>query len=193
MRIPIAVLASGQGSNLQALIDWAAGEDASGRIALVISNRAGAGALEKARLAGIESAVIDPARGAQPLLELLRSRGIGLVVLAGYLKKVPAEVVAAFRGRILNIHPALLPDFGGPGMYGRRVHEAVLASGTGVTGATVHIVDEHYDRGPIVARWPVPVCPGDTAETLAARVLETEHRLLPAVVSAFCHGELCGR
>ena len=88
----------------------------------------------------------------------------------------------AFRDRMLNIHPALLPEFGGPGMYGRRVHEAVLASGARLTGATVHLVDEQYDHGPIVAQWPVPVRPGDTPEGLAARVLEVEHRLLPAVV-----------
>jgi hypothetical protein len=100
------------------------------------------------------------------------------------LKLVPAEVVARYRGRILNIHPAPLPDFGGPGMYGRRVHEAVLASGVAETGATVHLVDEEYDRGDILAQTRVRVEPGDTPDTLAARVLATEHRLLPAVVLA---------
>jgi folate-dependent phosphoribosylglycinamide formyltransferase PurN len=124
------------------------------------------------------------------MLELLTRHAIRLVVLAGYLKKVPDEVVAAFRGRMLNIHPALLPAFGGPGMYGRRVHEAVLASGATVSGATVHLVDEHYDHGAIVAQESVPVRPGDTPESLAARVLEVEHRLLPAAVRACCRSIL---
>jgi phosphoribosylglycinamide formyltransferase-1 len=103
-------------------------------------------------------------------------------VLAGYLKLVHASVVARFRGRMINVHPALLPEFGGPGMYGRRVHEAVLASGAKESGATVHFVDEEFDRGAIIAQERVPVEPGDTPETLAARVLEAEHRLLPRVV-----------
>jgi folate-dependent phosphoribosylglycinamide formyltransferase PurN len=107
-----------------------------------------------------------------------------LLVLAGYLKLVPAPVIEAYRGRVINIHPALLPAFGGKGMYGHRVHEAVLASGARESGATVHLVDEAYDRGPVLAQARVPVLPGDTAEQLAARVLEAEHRLLPVVVLA---------
>ena len=115
--------------------------------------------------------------------ELVQALGDArLVVLAGYLKRVPADVVARFRWRVINIHPALLPGFGGHGMYGRRVHEAVLASGARVSGATVHYVDEEFDRGPIIAQWPVPVRADDTPESLAARVLEVEHRLLPVVV-----------
>src|SRR5256884_3873920 len=102
--------------------------------------------------------------------------------LAGYLKRIPPAAVARLRWRVINIHPALLPAFGGSGMYGRRVHQAVLASGVALTGATVHYVDEEYDRGPIIAQWPVPVRPDDTPETLAARVLAVEHRLLPHVV-----------
>jgi folate-dependent phosphoribosylglycinamide formyltransferase PurN len=109
---------------------------------------------------------------------------VDLVVLAGYLKLVPADAVSAFDGRMINIHPALLPSFGGPGMYGIRVHRAVLASGATISGATVHLVNAEYDRGPIVAQWPVPVQPGDTPEALAARILEVEHLLLPAVVLA---------
>jgi folate-dependent phosphoribosylglycinamide formyltransferase PurN len=109
---------------------------------------------------------------------------VDLVVLAGYLKLVPPGVVTRYRGRILNVHPALLPAFGGKGMYGRRVHEAVLASGARESGATVHLVDEVYDRGPILGQVRVPVLPGDDPERLAARVLEAEHRLLPAVVLA---------
>jgi len=184
-RIPIAVLASGQGSNLQALLEWAATDDAAGRVVLVVSNRADAGALVRARAAGVQLAVLADGDG-DALLDKLREHRIRLVVLAGYLRKIPAPVIEAFRGSILNIHPALLPAFGGPGMYGHHVHEAVIASGVKVSGATVHIVDEQYDKGPIMAQFPVPVRPGDSAETLAERVLEVEHRLLPAVVSAFC-------
>ena len=181
------MLVSGRGSNLQALLDALGPADAPGRIAVVISNRADAGALERANGAGIPTAVVGAdGRDADAILAALRQHAAELVVLAGYLKQVPAPVVAAYRGRMLNIHPALLPAFGGPGMYGHRVHEAVLASGARLTGVTVHLVDEQFDHGPIVAQWPVPVRPGDTADTLAARVLAVEHRLLPAVVRAAC-------
>jgi len=179
----VAVLASGQGSNLQALLDACGGPASSAVIALVVSNKPDAGALARAAARGVPVATIaDDGQDADALLALLRSRAIDLVVLAGYLKRVPGTVVRAYRGRMLNIHPALLPSFGGPGMYGRRVHEAVLKSGARVSGATVHLVDEQYDHGEIVAQWPVPVRPDDTPQTLAARVLAVEHRLLPAVV-----------
>lgn len=177
----VAVLASGGGSNLQALLD-SCQPPAPARVVLVASNRAEAYALERARRSGTPTQVIDDPNDAPAILDLLRGYEIDLVVLAGYLKLVPAPVVRAFAGRMINIHPALLPAFGGSGMYGRRVHEAVLASGATITGATVHLVDEEYDRGPIVAQWPVAVAPGDTPETLAARVLEVEHQLLPQVV-----------
>jgi formyltetrahydrofolate-dependent phosphoribosylglycinamide formyltransferase len=176
----VAVLASGGGTNLQALLD-AGTANAPYRVTRVISNRADAGALDRARRAGLAAIVLknplDPA-------ELLGALGdADLVVLAGYLKLVPAPVVARFRWRMINIHPALLPAFGGDGMYGLRVHAAVLASGATVTGVTVHYVDEAYDRGPVIAQWPVPVRPGDTPDALASRVLAVEHRLLPAVVA----------
>jgi len=181
------VLASGRGSNLQALLDALGPADAPGRIAVVISNRADAGALERARAARIPAAVTrGDGQDADGLLALLREHGAELVVLAGWLKQVPGSVVAAYRDRMLNVHPALLPAFGGPGMYGHRVHEAVLASGARLTGVTVHLVDEQYDHGTIIAQWPVPVRPGDTADTLAARVLAVEHWLLPAAVRAAC-------
>jgi folate-dependent phosphoribosylglycinamide formyltransferase PurN len=112
------------------------------------------------------------------------------VVLAGWLRLVPEPVVRAYRGRMVNIHPALLPSFGGEGMYGRRVHEAVLRSGARVTGPTVHFVDEAYDEGAIIAQWPVPVREGDDPERLADRVLEREHRILPEVVAALARGEV---
>ena len=192
MPLQVAVLASGQGSNLQALLDAFREPAAPARITVVVSNKAAAGALDRARRAGVATGTIsEDGQDADALLALLARHRIALVVLAGYLKRVPDRVVAAYRGRMLNVHPALLPCFGGAGMYGRRVHEAVLASGARITGVTVHLVDEQYDHGRIVAQWPVPVHAGDTAETLAARVLEAEHRLLPAVVSAFarCGGE----
>ena len=181
----VAVLASGHGSNLQALLDACAAPASAAHIVLVVSNREGAGALERAGARGVPAATIaEDGQDADRLLALLAEHAVELVVLAGYLKRVPDRVVAAYRGRMLNVHPALLPAFGGPGMYGRRVHEAVLASGARVSGATVHLVDEQYDHGPIVAQWPVPVRPDDTPDTLAARVLAVEHRLLPAVVLA---------
>jgi formyltetrahydrofolate-dependent phosphoribosylglycinamide formyltransferase len=185
----VAVLVSGGGTNLQALIDRFAA-DPSVEICGVIGSREGIGALDRAEAAGIPSAVHE-ARGedeAAALTELLRGFGAELVVLAGYMRLVPAPVVAEWRGRMLNIHPALLPDFGGEGMYGRRVHEAVLAAGVSETGVTIHLVDEAYDRGPIVAQRRVPVKPGDDAERLAARVLQTEHELLPDVVAAVAAG-----
>jgi formyltetrahydrofolate-dependent phosphoribosylglycinamide formyltransferase len=180
----VAVLASGDGTNLQALID-ALGPAAPARVTRVVSDRPDAGALERARQVRVETAVLSDPSDSAALLAALG--GADLVVLAGYLRLVPAAVVARYRYRMLNIHPALLPGFGGPGMYGRRVHEAVLHSGVTVSGATVHYVDEVYDHGPIIAQWPVPVHRGDSAETLGARVLVVEHRLLPAVVLALAH------
>ena len=185
MTTSVVVLASGGGSNLQALLD-ACDATAPARIVRVVSDRAEARALDRARAAGIPTVALrDPADAAE-LAEAVRDAD--LIVLAGYLKLVPAPVIARFRWRVINIHPALLPAFGGAGMHGRRVHEAVLASGAGVSGATVHYADEAYDRGPIIAQWPVPVLAGDTPATLAARVLEVEHRLLPLVVLALARG-----
>jgi len=177
--VRVAVLVSGGGTNLQTLLD-SLQQSPIARIARVISNRPDAGALARARRAGVQTTVLRDPDDAAELLAALE--GCQLVILAGYLKLVPRAVVSQFRGRMINIHPALLPDFGGPGMYGHRVHAAVLASGAKESGATVHFVDEEFDRGPIIAQEKVPVQPGDDAETLAARVLEAEHRLLPRVV-----------
>ncbi|HEX6037443.1 phosphoribosylglycinamide formyltransferase [Longimicrobium sp.] len=190
----VAVLASGGGTNLQALIDRfnSGGSDAA-RVELVIGSRAGIGALERAERAGIPARVLDGrAMGADAfrdaLADALAEHRIDLVVLAGWLQLVPAEVVARYHGRMLNVHPALLPAFGGRGMYGMNVHRAVIASGARVSGATAHLVDERYDEGAIVAQWPVPVLPGDTPEMLAARVLAVEHRILPLAVEAIVRG-----
>jgi formyltetrahydrofolate-dependent phosphoribosylglycinamide formyltransferase len=179
--VRVAVLASGGGTNLQALLDALQGSDLA-LVALVASDRPDAGALRRARGAGVATAVLHNPRDAAELLAVLTGARADLVVLAGYLKLVPPAVVARFRWRMINIHPALLPAFGGPGMYGPRVHEAVLASGAAESGATVHYVDEQYDRGPIIAQARVAVRPDDTPATLAARVLEVEHRLLLQVV-----------
>jgi formyltetrahydrofolate-dependent phosphoribosylglycinamide formyltransferase len=179
----VAVCASGGGSNLQALLD-ALPAGAPARVVLVLSDRGDAGALERARRAGVPAEVLADPRDPTEWLTRLGRREVDLVVLAGFLKLVPAAVVAAFRGRLVNIHPALLPRHGGPGMYGRRVHAAVLAAGDAESGATVHLVDEEYDHGAPLAQARVPVRPDDTPESLAARVLAAEHRLLPAVVLA---------
>jgi formyltetrahydrofolate-dependent phosphoribosylglycinamide formyltransferase len=183
MSMRVAVCVSGGGSNLVALLEeFGAGPDVE--IVLVISNRPSAGGLERARERGIPAIVLrDPADEIE-WIALLERHQVQLIVLAGYLRLVPRAVIQRWQGRILNIHPGPLPDFGGHGMYGLRVHAAVLASGRKESAATVHLVDEEYDRGPVLASAPVPVRPGDTPETLAARVLKAEHRLLPAVVRA---------
>lgn len=184
----IAVFASGGGSNLESLLVKLAGHPAA-EIVLVVSDRAGAGALERAERRGIAAAIVRHDDDCL-LGELLELHRVDWIVLAGYLRRVPSAIVARFPGRILNIHPALLPRFGGSGMYGERVHRAVLEAGEETSGATVHVVDDEYDRGPIVAQRRVRVEPGDTAESLAARVLEVEHELLPEVVKAAAEGRL---
>ncbi len=183
MPMHVAVAVSGRGTNLEALLR-ALGPDAPARVVLVLSNRADAAALERASARSIPTVVLRDASDPREWLAALEDHAVDLIVLAGYLKLVPAEVIARYRDRIINVHPALLPAFGGRGMYGRRVHEAVLASGARESGATVHLVDEVYDRGAILGQARIPVLPGDDADTLAARVLELEHRLLPAAVLA---------
>ena len=197
MSVRLAVFASGGGSNLQAILDRF-GDAAHVRVALVVSDRAGSGALARGAAAGVPAVHIavggrDEADVAAETLAALTAHRIDLLALAGYLRLVPPAVVGKYSGRMLNIHPALLPAFGGAGMYGRHVHEAVLAAGCRVTGATVHYVDERYDEGRIIAQWPVPVLPGDTAAMLAARVLKVEHRLYPAVIDAIARGESAER
>ena len=193
----MAVFASGGGTNFQALVDHARA-GGSWRPVLLVSDRERAGALERARAAGIEAAVVrtlgrPPAEVAQETLTLLEAHRIDALLLAGYLKLVPAEVVHRYSGRVANIHPALLPTFGGAGMYGMNVHRAALASGARITGATVHLVNEEYDRGAIVAQWPVPVRPDDSAEDLAARVIAVEHELYPRTVDHMAEAWLDGR
>lgn len=179
MRSRIAVLASGRGSNLQAILDYL--DRSSGRasyeVAAAVSNKSDAPALDLARKRGIPAIVVGADGDA--LAAALASNKIDIVALAGYLKKIPRSVVEAYAGRIVNIHPALLPAHGGEGMYGLRVHEAVIAAGDRETGVTVHLVDAEYDRGAIVAQWRIPVLNRDDAQSLAARVLKVEHTLYP--------------
>jgi phosphoribosylglycinamide formyltransferase 1 len=193
-RTRIAVLASGGGTNLQAILDHLdqLGERRRGDVVLVASDRANAGALARARARHVAAEVLatprEPDRA--QLTPLLEEHHVDLIALAGYLRYVPDDVVRRYAGRMINVHPALLPAFGGSGMYGSRVHDAVLAAGVTVTGVTVHFVDEEYDRGPIIAQWPVPVLSEDDSETLAARVLRVEHVLYPRVVDAVAGGRL---
>jgi phosphoribosylglycinamide formyltransferase 1 len=189
MSIRISVLVSGSGSNLQALMDaQKAGLLGDSKIVQVISSRADAYALKRAAENGIPSLVIDKihfpkeAERNAAILSTLTSASTDLVVLAGYMNVLAPNVVSSFRNRIINIHPALIPKHCGKGMYGQYVHQAVLAADDKESGATVHLVDEGVDTGRILIQERTPVLPGDTAETLAARVLTIEHKILPAAV-----------
>jgi phosphoribosylglycinamide formyltransferase-1 len=191
MSLRLAVLASGGGTNLQAVLDAIAGGDLDAQVVLVVSNKEDAGALERARRAGVRAEWIPKGEDYDArLLALLDETGPDLVVLAGYLKLISPETVRRFRHRMINIHPALLPAFGGKGMYGIHVHEAVLAYGAKVTGVTVHLVDEEFDHGQVVAQQPVPVLEGDDPKTLQERVLEVEHELYPRVLQWFARGRV---
>lgn len=192
----IAVFASGRGSNFDALYTAIAERKMDARIVALISNNSGAGALEKARSLSIPSYHIsrkqfdDDAAFAHRLIDALRGHETHLIVLAGYMKRIDAAIIREFDRRIINIHPALLPKFGGAGMFGMHVHEAVIAAGEKESGATVHHVTDEYDEGTIIAQERVPVFVGDTPESLAQRVLTAEHRLLPSVVEQFVHTAL---
>lgn len=177
----IAVVASGRGSNLKALLHALEGE-AIAQVAVVIGHSASVGALGIARSHLVPTVVIAEANDTRAWLATLEAFKVDLVVLAGYLKLVPPAVVEAYRGRIINIHPALLPKYGGRGMYGDRVHRAVLDAGETISGATVHLVSEEYDKGSTLAQATVPVRGDDTPESLAEKVLGVEHRLLPQAV-----------
>ena len=195
-KLALGVLASHGGTNLQAIIDSCRSGAVDAEVRVVISNNSRAMALERARRAGIPTAHLssathpDPASLDDAIAETLCRYGVQVVALAGYMKMLGPRTLDAYRSRILNVHPALLPKFGGQGMYGERVHMAVLASGDSVSGVTVHLVDEEYDRGPVVAQTEVPVLPGDTPDTLAARVLEQEHVLYPETIQRIATGEV---
>ena len=196
--VRIAVLVSGGGTNLQALIDaQSRGELKNGRIAAVLSSRPDAYALERAARASIPGYVVArkefPSSQAMTaaLVEQLRALDIDLVVLAGFMVILTGEMVRAFPNAILNVHPALIPSFAGPGCYGLHVHEKALEYGVKLSGATVHFVSEECDGGPIVLQKAVEVLPDDTPEVLQRRIMEQcEWKLLPQAVSLFCQGRL---
>ena len=196
IRIGILLSGKGRGSNMQAIIDATRDGRIPGEVVLVVSTSPGAPALERARESGVPVLLL-PA-GDYPSQEALdaalagafEEAGAELICLAGYMRLLGPAFLARFPDRVVNIHPALLPAFGGKGFYGRRVHEAVLDSGARFSGATVHLVDEEYDHGPIILHRVVPVEDGDTVETLAARVLAEEHRAYVEAVRLFAEGRL---
>ncbi len=196
-KLRIAVLASGGGTDAQAIIDACEAGLIEGDVAVVVSNNSKAGVLERARRHGIPAHHLsnydypDDADLDRAFAELLRGCDVNLVALAGYMKKRGAAFIAAFPNRIVNIHPALLPGpHGGVGKYGLHVHESVLAAGDEVTGVSIHLVDEEYDHGPVVARREVPVLPDDTPASLQKRVLAVENEFYPAVLAAVERGEV---
>jgi phosphoribosylglycinamide formyltransferase 1 len=192
----LGFLASHGGSNMQAIVDACTSGLLKAEVRVVISNNADSLALQRARDQHIRVAHLssrthpDPQELDAEIAGTLLRNEVDLVLLAGYMRKIGPVTLAQFPQRILNIHPALLPKYGGEGMYGRRVHEAVLASGDRTTGVTIHLVDEEYDRGPVVAQCEVEVLPGDSVETLAARVLEQEHKLYVNTLIKIAEGEL---
>ena len=192
----IAVFTSGKGSNLQALIDAVQAGYINANIRVVVSNRKESFALERAKKHKIEALYVTPVdcRDSKEyftkLIKFMEKREIDLICLAGFLLMIQPELVRKYKGRILNIHPALLPGFGGKGMYGHHVHEAVIKSGAKYSGCTVHFVDEEYDHGQIVLQRVVPVHDDDTPDTLAERVLKEEHKAYPDAVKLFVEGKL---
>jgi phosphoribosylglycinamide formyltransferase-1 len=197
LRIAVLVSGHGRGSNLAAIIDACASGEIHGDVVLVVGTRAEAPAILRARDAGVCTAVVSPrkyegddAGYSSTLLRILGQEQTQLICLAGYMRMLPADVLAEFRGHVMNIHAAILPLFGGKGMYGENVHRAVLESGMRVSGCTVHFVDEHYDTGPIIIQSAVPVLDNDSPSTLGARVLAEEHKSYVRAVKLFAEGRL---
>jgi len=191
----VAVFISGGGSNLQSLIDASKASKLSGKIVLVVSSKEEAYGLQRAKKAGIDTFVYrgknypSKEEAARDLFEMLAAYEVEYIALAGYMKLLPELIVRKYEDRITNIHPALLPKFGGKGMYGHHVHEAVLAAGEKESGPTVHLVDEIYDNGRILMQEKVPVLPEDTPDSLAARVLKAEHHLYPIALDNLIKGK----
>lgn len=195
-KVKIGVLISGGGTNLQALIDEIEKNTINGEIPIVISDRKNAYGIERARRHGIEGLTLDRKRFQNKgdfiseLINILEEKHIELIVLAGFLTILPIRFVEKYRNRIINVHPALIPAFCGDGFYGQKVHKAALEYGVKISGATVHFVDECADTGPVILQESVPVLEDDTIESLAERVLEVEHKILPKAVRLYCAGKL---
>jgi len=192
----LAVLASHEGTTLQAVLDACAEGRIPAQVVAVVSNNPSSGALRRARLAGVTAVHLSEATEGSAaaldaaLLDTLVSRRVDVVLLAGYMKRLGPQVLARFAGRVLNTHPALLPRFGGQGMYGMNVHKAVVAAGEKLSGASIHLVDAEYDTGRVIAQVTVPVTPSDTPEGLAARVQAAERELLVGVLADVATGRL---
>ncbi len=194
MTLNLGFLASHSGTNMQAIIDSVKSKNLDANLCCVISNNSSSGALEKAKAAGIPAFHISekthPAYVSEKIIELFCMHGVDTIVLAGYMKILDSKVINAFSGRVLNIHPALLPKYGGEGMYGINVHQAVLVAGEKQSGASIHLVDAAYDRGRVLTQAIVPVEPADTPETLASRVLIAEHKLYSETLQKIATGEI---
>jgi phosphoribosylglycinamide formyltransferase-1 len=196
MKLRLGFLASHGGSNVQAILDACREGRLDAEPCVVISNNSDAPVLDRAMAARVPAFHLsahvhpDPTRLDEAILATLEKHRVNLIVLAGYMKKLGPKTLARYRGRVLNMHPALLPKFGGRGMYGHHVHEAVLAAGEKESGATVHLADAEYDTGRILAQRKAPVRPDDTSESLAARVLEVEHQLYAETLQRIARGEI---
>jgi phosphoribosylglycinamide formyltransferase-1 len=196
MKLNLAIFISGNGSDLQAIIDAIAVGKLDAKIALIVSNNPDAFGLVRAKNSGIPTLTIQSEKFSSreefinSLIESLDLNSVDFIALAGYLKKIPPEIIRKFKGRIINIHPGPLPEFGGKGMFGIKVHEAVILAGLKETRVTIHQVTEDYDEGAIVATRAVPVFPDDTPESLQKRTLEVEHSLYPEVLQKIAKGEI---
>lgn len=195
--LKIAVMGSGKGSNFNAIMqEIRRGGITGAEIVVVISNNSEAGILELARSYGVPAQHLSrkffstEEQFSEALIGMLKGYGVNFIVLAGYMKRIPSRIIAEYKNRIINIHPALLPQHGGQGMYGIHVHESVIASGDRMSGATVHLVDEEYDCGPVVLQRTVQIVPGETAQSLAAKVLALEHELFPEAIRMFAEGRV---
>lgn len=192
--LKLGFLASRNGSSLRAVINTIEAGGLAAEARLVVSNNKAAAALEFAAAHGVATRVIatqtDPGGADLRLADALSEAGVELVVLSGYLRRLGPVTLERYRNRILNIHPGALPQFGGEGMYGRRVHEAVIAAGVAASGITIHLVDEEYDHGPVLARWDVPLAPGETVDSLEARVTDLEPRLFVETLQRIASGDL---
>ena len=195
-KLRLGFLASHGGSNVQAIVDACRAGELRAEPRVVISNNSGSEVLRRAAREGVPGFHLSSKTHPRPgdldaaIEGVLADHGVELVVLGGYMRKLGPRVLGRYRGRVLNVHPALLPAYGGRGMYGERVHAAVLAAGERVTGVTVHLVDDEYDQGPILAQVEVPVLDGDTVESLRQRVLRREHALYPETLQKIATGEI---